>query len=452
MKSFLISALLMSLCAHANLDKAPQSFKHEQTKAVFVDFINAHYSIEFNVESRTTTVNSIIEFNQDQEGMPIFDLRNEIAQISVDGDQITVGTVEDPDRQTYYRLAKKVLAPGKHLLTMKHTFDRNTKYSYDSVAAGFWMSDLSDRKYIEQYLPANLEYDQYKMVFDVKITGTEEKHEVFTNGAIAEIAKNQFAISFPEYFTASSVYFHLTKEGRLKRKDFSYTSINGAIIPIVAYSASSWNMFNIDSKILEILEELEENFGAWGHPSLTVYVAGSGGMEHSGATITSLSALGHELIHSYFARGVMPIDGNSGWLDEAIASWRDGGYDSSSKPFYRSTRMSGFSQYKRTTTRKAYSEGESFMEYLNHKLSGVGGLRSFLSKLYSNYLHQSISTETFKKELEAFSGIDFEQDFLTYVFDGNKKSHHGHSHEDSSSTRENPYHPRLSEKQLRDLL
>ena len=59
---------------------------------------------------------------------------------------------------------------------------------------------------------------------------------------------------------------------------------------------------------------------------MTIYIAGRGGMEHCGATITSMSALAHEITHSWFARGVMPANGNAGWIDEGTARWRDRGY------------------------------------------------------------------------------------------------------------------------------
>ncbi|MEX1100204.1 MAG: hypothetical protein WEB87_07250, partial [Bacteriovoracaceae bacterium] len=307
-------------------------------------------------------------FTQREEGKPIFDLMESPISAKINGEQVDIALIQDPDKQTKYRLADKDLAPGEHTLEIEHEFSENIKFSGGGVASGFWMSDLSDRKYLEQYLPSNLEFDQFKMSLEVQIINASEEHEVFANGEIDFFGDNHFKVEFPSYFTTSSMFFHLTPRDRFTKKEFIFTSINGSKIPVMAYSKSSWSLVNIENKIIEILKELEEKLGAWGHPGLTVYIAGSGGMEHSGATITSLWALGHELTHSYFARGVMPIDGNSGWLDEAIASWRDDGYKASSKPFYNSAKMAGFSPYKRTTDRKAYRQGASFMAFLNHEL------------------------------------------------------------------------------------
>src|SRR5690606_15920392 len=131
---------------------------------------------------------------------------------------------------------------------------------------------------------------------------------------------------------ASSLFFHLVDEGKYPETKYSYTSINGNIIPITLYTRSSSQLKSYKEESLRVLKELEDTYGPWPHPSLIIYGAGLGGMEYCGATMSSLSALGHELTHSYFARGVMPQNGNAGWIDEAIASWRDKGYQRNEKP------------------------------------------------------------------------------------------------------------------------
>lgn len=462
---FALCAILTTTAAVAgvqnDLPKAPNAFTSKKGRAVFVDFVSANYKLVYDVKKGEASVVSSITFIQSQKGLPIFDLTDEPAKVSLDGSPVETAKIKDPDDQTSYRLVLRPLKAGEHKLVVKHVFDKNTKFSNGEAASGFWMSDLTDRHYLEQYLPTNLEYDQYQMSFEVSVVNTDKEHEVFANGKIQELGKNKFAVVYPEYFTSSSLYFHLSAKNRFHKKEFSFTSMNGKVVPALAYSKRSWSLGNIKEKVLAILNELEEKFGPWGHPSLTIYIAGSGGMEHSGATITSLFALGHELTHSYFARGVMPVDGNSGWLDEAIASWRDDGYDSDQEPFYTSAKMAGFSEYKRTTDRKAYSEGAGFMAYLNHELAEQGGLAAFLSGLYENYARKNVSTEIFQKELASFSGKNFDEDFARYVYGERKDSPTGQidnaeKRRDGRSFRpapkSNPYHPRLSEKDLRELL
>lgn len=445
---------LLPLGAYPNLEKAPNSFSTPKGKAVFVDFKEARYTLKYDVKKRKAFATTQIRFEQNEEGRPLFDLVSEPQSVTINGELSGSEPISAPDDQTSYRSVSKTLNPGEHVLTITSAIEKNIKFENNGVSNGFWMSDLTDRKYMEQYLPANLEYDQYPMSFSVEILNTADEHEVFTNGAARVLGKNRFEIDFPSYFTTSSVYFHLSPKGRFYRKEFSFASMSGEVVPVLVYSKSSWNLNNIQEKILGHLGALEARFGPWGHPGLTVYIAGMGGMEHSGATITSLYALGHELAHSYFARGVMPVDGNSGWIDEAIASWGDDGYDSRGRPYYRSAKMSGFSQYKRITDRKAYSEGASFMEYLNHRLAELGGLSAFLSKLYSNYLHKNLTTEIFQKELESFSAIDLSSDFSIFVY-GEAKETKGAKQNTEGAVKEERFHlfhPKLNKKDLLELL
>ena len=96
--------------------------------------------------------------------------------------------------------------------------------------------------------------------------------------------------------------------------------------------------------------------------------------------MTDMSALGHEMFHFYFARGVMPANGNAGWVDEALASWRDDGYQSLGT-LSGSSNMSGRPYYTRTTDTAAYSFGERFMSYLDGKLKSKGGLKPYMRTL-----------------------------------------------------------------------
>lgn len=444
MKALLALALPLGLMAvpfFGNLDLAPQDFDQN----TFVDFKSAHYEINFDVETQKANFKATVQFDQLTEGRPIFDLVEEPLSVQLDGKMVSATEISDPDKETRLRALSESALPGQHEMVITGEIKKNLKFSSESVNSAFWMSDLSDRRYLEQYLPTNFEFDQYKMSMTVKVLNASSDHELFANGSIKNLGRNEFAVDYPNYFTTSSLFFHLTEKDDFKKEAFSFKSISGQKIPVVAYSRTTWSLWGIEKKIKDVLNELEEKFGAWSHPSLTVYIAGSGGMEYSGATMTSLYALGHEITHSYFARGVMPVNGNSGWLDEAIASWRDDGYQSHETLRYSSAKMSGFSEYKRTTDRKAYDEGAKFMAYLNAQLVSQGGLQSFLREIYSKYVHKNITTELFRSELEAFSGQDFKSDFKGHVYGGSAKK-------SRSNGEENPFHPRLSEQELLDLL
>lgn len=422
----------------------PDHINSGSQKAVFVDFQKALYNIHFDIKNKKVIAKSVIVFHQETEGTPIFDLVDSAIEVRINGQVTKAKKISSPDKVTQYRTITTSLPAGVHTLEITNEIQENLRFEKGGVQSGFWMSDLSDRTYLEQYLPTNIEYDHYAMKFMVEFSGNNKKQKIYTNGKVNELKTNKFEIIFPEYFTASSIYFHTATEGRFSEVKTTYKSINGKKVHVLIYSKNSWSLNSAKEKTLKVLAELEGKLGAWSHPSFVGYIAGQGGMEYCGATITSMRALGHEITHSFFARGVMPINGNSGWMDEAIASWRDSGYKSAKKPNFNSTAMANHSQYRRTTDRKAYTQGANFMAYLNYNLANLGGLEKFLEKMYNKYVHTSINTETFKKELEVFSGLNFEADFNQYIY-GQEKAQ-------KEAPIENPFHPKLSKQDLLNLL
>jgi hypothetical protein len=449
MKSLITLLVIMSAQAFAT--NAPTNFPSSQDQHSFVDFEKVHYSIKYDVANKKASVFTTITFTQKEAGLALFDLIPNTIEAKLDGETVTTKIVSSPDNATKYRAVLKKSVAGVHTLEIKNNITTNLRFEENGVQSAFWMSDLSDRSYLEQYVPTNIEFDQYKMTMDIAFANTSAKQTIYTNGTVTKKSETSYSIDFPEYFTASSMFFHTATQGRFVENRFNYTSVNGNIIPVTIYSGKSmWsdgsaNVRRATAESKKVLAELEQKLGAWSHKNLVVYVAGSGGMEHSGATITSMRALGHEIIHSYFARGVMPIDGNAGWMDEAIASWRDGGYKETSKPSFSSTSMAAHSQYRRTTDRKAYTQGANFMAYLNHNLKNQGGLIKFLSMMHTKYTHKNIDTELFRAELESHSGLNFEADFNQYIYGQGKA-------DNSKKFKANPYHPKLTKQELLDLL
>lgn len=442
---------LISSSVFANTNKAPDNFDYLDGKATFVDFTTVDSSIEYNVGSSTVLATSRVEFEMPSTGYPVFDLIPNIKNLEINGIKSQAAEIKDPTSVTTLRVLNKKLKAGTHTMIITNEISSNLKFGTKNVRSAFWMTDLKDRSYIEQYLPTNFEFDQYQQLLEIKVMGESDldEHKLYTNGTITKVAKNHFKIVYPSYFTASSLYFHMAEVGAFDEIEFTYESISGKTIPVIAYKKSLFtSLAAVKRTTLSVLKELEAKLGAWSHPNLTIYLSGSGGMEYSGATITSMRALGHEITHSFFARGVMPISGNSGWIDEAIASWRDAGYKSAITPNFSSTKMAAHSQYKRTTDRKAYTQGANFMSFLNKRLESQGGLISFLSEFYLKNTHKTIDTQFFITELEKFSGEKFTKEFNQYIFGMSEAI----VEDQKGLVAPNPYHPKLSKKQLLELL
>lgn len=439
---FVLLFFFFNSMAWAQIEKAPPSFDFELGRAIFIDIQSSRSRIVYDVSSRQVAAETTIEFKVVEEGFPVFDLVEDPSQIKLNGE-----SVENLEITKYSKL-RVLTTPvnvGTHRLVIHGSIRRNLRFENDGVSNAFWMSDLSSRSYLERYLPGNLEYDQYPSVWEVEILGSSKKHIVFTNGELSELGNNRFLIKLPRHFTASSPYFHIGPEEGFRSLSFSYKDI-----PVVIYSRSQEKDLEfVKKRTIEVLTELEADYGPWPHPSLTVYsTVRGGGMEYSGATLTSDWALPHELTHSYFARGVMPTNGDAGWMDEAIASWRDKGYRSQSQLPSRGGNLGNHSVYNRETDSRAYSYGRDFISFLHGQLSNIGGLKPFLRKLVENKLFDPIKTVEFQKALEEHSGRSWQAEFDHAIYgQGLQKRSFRHQ-----GMQENPYHPKLTNEQMQAML
>jgi len=446
--SLFLLFFLYSFVSWANLHLAPPDFNIKKGQAIFVDFKKAHYELTYDMREREVRVRTRIEFSSDKSGRPLFDLIPTPNMIKINGERALADEISFPGGESKLRLLGSAVMAGDHVLEIENTFKENTKFMpfFRNVSSAFWIRDLKDRMFLEQYVPSNFEFDQYEMVLEVKFVGGRREQEIFTNGDVEKISSTHYRIQFPSYFTSSCPFFHTAPLGRFKRSDFTYTSISGRTIPITVYSPWSGRTKKFKLETIRVMEELEREYGAWPHPRFLAYgtFPGTGGMEHSGATATSLAALDHEMLHSYFAKGIMPANGNTGWIDEAIAAWRDNGYPRIPDPGFSGSNLGAHSLYQRYTDDRAYGLGSAFMAFLDWRLQDMGGLKAFLKGYFSAYKHQVVTTEHFKNNLEFWSGLDLSREFQQYIW--------GENSEDSLIHKINPIHGKISKQTLLNLL
>lgn len=446
MNKLILASAFLSTSALANLHLAPPDFNNEHGRAIFVDFKTANYDITYNTSALKTTVKTKIVFTAEKKGKPIFDLIPEPTSVKINGVEVDQHPITFPGDVSNLRQVDAVVEPGTHTLEIENRIKENTTYwpLLGRVSSAFWIRDLKSRMFLEQYVPSNFEYDQYQMTLDIHIKGPKKaRQDFYTNGKLTQLSPTDFRIEFPDYFTVSCPYFHTTPKNRMSRIDFTHKSVSGRDIPITVYSKYKSRTKKFQAEAIRVMTELEADYGPWAHPSLIAYGRrpGVGGMEHSGATATSFSALDHEMLHSYFAKGVMPANGNSGWIDEAIASWRDKGYQRKPETGFEGSNLGAHSVYKRNTDRRAYGLGAAFMAYLDFKLQNIGGLKAFLRGYFQTYKHQVVTTEHFKNNLEFFSGLDLDEDFNKYILGENSEDTHNLSEA-------NPVHFPLSDDEL----
>lgn len=418
-----------------DLTHRPKSFSISEGKAVFVDFKEVLYTVTYDLNKKDASVRADISFDAPESGYPVFDSHQVPFNVILDGVDVGSLEVKTPSQETKLRVAGKAVSTGAHKLSVEVPLVTLVQFTPEGVRSAFWMSDLVDREYLERYVPANLEFDQVKMTFKVNFIGLKKKQKFYTNGVVTTSSDATF-ITYPAYFTSSSLFFHTAPEGAFDDIQFLYRSIDGRNLPVTIYKGESkWTpqnvvLENLKKKVILVLDSLEKDYGPFLHPSVTIYNAGLGGMEYCGATMTDEGSISHELFHSYFARGVMPANGNSGWIDEALASWRDKGYRSSNR-LEGSSQLSSHPYYTRFTDREAYTFGETFIQFLDGKVRANGkleGLHPFLRHMIEKKSLKPLFVEEFSKEMGSFFGMSFEEDFKRYTYGSSKSNTKSSNH------------------------
>jgi hypothetical protein len=449
MLQWMLMAMLSFSAIASDLDRAPAAFAYQSSKAVYVDFLSAEYNLTYDIAARKATIAAKIRFSAPEAGYPIFDLASDaVSNVSLNGAASTMQTLTSPDRASTMRTLSTAVAAGEHVMMLEVPLTTLVAWDNGGVNSATWLSDLSDRGYLERYMPANMEFDRVPMIFNVKFLNATKKQIIYSNGVVSE-ANGVTTIRFPHYFTSSSLYFHTVPEGVMAETRFSFRSIDGRELPVVIYLKPGLTnpqsaLATLKSETINILNELEGDYGPFLHPSVTIYNAGSGGMEYMGATMTSRSALGHELIHSYFARGMIPANGNAGWVDEAIASWRDEGYQRGGA-FSGGANMAGRATYVRYTDRQAYSYGEKFMRDLDNLFADKGGLKSLLREIVERRAFQPFTTEDFIAWAEGHYRVSLKPIFQQRVY-------RQALDEKSAKPEHNVHHQKLTFEQLQEFL
>jgi hypothetical protein len=404
-----------------DLLKAPPAFEHEGKHVIPVDFQKMDLSIVFDIQTKTAIGHSRIEFYAKETGYPMIDLLPEATSVRLDGVHLGQGAlpeISSPQQISKFRMVNGEARGGAvHVLEIKYKMTpASVTFSSTGVKVGFWTTDLQDRGYLERYAPSNFEFDQFPMDLTLSVKGASAPHHLFTNGKIEHESDNRWNVSFPEYFDASSFFIHLT-EAQVHVVSSEYQGIQ-ARFPVTFYSQSETLPEQAWEDAKKVLAENEAAFGPFAHPRLVVYLTpGGGGMEYCGGTMTSSWALGHELTHSWFARGVMPSNGNAGWIDEAIASWRDNGYPTATELEEHSpVNLGGFSVYRRHTPMEAYHQGARLLSEFDRLFHENGGLRPVLAQLFTQQKHQTISTEFLKTFLEHVTGQNLKARFDRDVY------------------------------------
>ena len=123
----------------------------------------------------------------------------------------------------------------------------------------------------------------------------------------------------------------------------------------------------------------------------------------------------HELSHSWFLKGVSPVNGYDAWFHEGFAEWARDGFPTASTDI--SHIYSGALKFRPNSLRQnfpspSWDKGKKVLSFLDNHLSSHGGLLPLMIKLHDQKKGTAVSTADFFQFISQETGQD-----LTIFFD-----------------------------------
>ncbi|RJX27385.1 MAG: hypothetical protein C4531_14000 [Desulfurivibrio sp.] len=371
--------------AGTNLELAPRPKAVDGLWAVPVDISRITATLTFNAAAATGTGSALLEFRLGRHsGNPVFDLRQTITGLWLDGDAIPPGQAGHHDMgggpNAELRVLERVLAAGtSHELQITYSLGLPQSPMVGSYlpqlswAAGprltfnFGFTDLVPGRYLEAWVPANLVFDQFELLLTLQIVNTAIAHTLITNGSVTTLGVNHWQAAFPAAGAAFSPLVELRPADALTSLfDTVVLPGSGATVTIEAWKTLA-NPANLAIQVNNLKTYLAENataIGPYPHGERFVAFIHQGGMEYDGATTTGQSALRHETYHSWWGRGLKPAGQPHAWLDEAWTSYQiDSGplsvpFDFAAAP----VELCPQNPWVRKTAGLSYSKGTTFWQ------------------------------------------------------------------------------------------
>lgn len=375
---------------------------------VFVDITSATYLVSWDSASQLLNAESRIEFKQSEAGYPTLTFPKNKGNL---GTAMWNGTEGPWDGL--------MLPLGSHVFTSVNKITGSGQLSNSGF--GFYLDDLSG-EFMDAYMPSNREYDTFTQVFEIDLSAITQEKKLFTTCQKEEMGKNKWKVVCPNHFTTSSPLIFI-ENSSVTFAASTYRTLSGREIPVEIVGSSANTCLDTTKKNIA---NLEKHFGEWPHARILVRAAGwGGGMEYSGGFVGNCNGyVGvHELAHNFFARGLMPANGDAGWVDEAIATWVHNNLPGQANVpptlTQRGQRMADRDPYLTATHQGAYSQGFQVMSYLHGTLSPKlpNGLIGVLSQILKKHLNSGpYGAHEFQGWIEAETSMNFSELFNNSVY------------------------------------
>ena len=422
-----------------NFHLAPPSFLTSGNPVVPIDIDTIDASLTFDGANSSGSGDATLHFVVgDVAGRPLFDLRQTITGVWLDGAPLPVSTILTIDAGggpgSEVRVLDQPLAAGStHTLRFTYSLGVPAASTVGSYlprlnwAAGprltfnFGFTDLGPGRYLEAWIPANLIWDQYTLNVEVRVTGTTVPHRAITNGTVTTLATNHWQINFPARFTALSPLLEVRATDSLE--SLSGTVVlpsTGSTLTVDALKPAG-TAFDLATNLSSLQSWLHDNdaaVGSYPHGNRFLAFLIAGGMEYEGACTATPGSLEHEAFHSWWGRGVKPASGADGWWDEAWNTYHDLGgtsvqpFDFTQPPVVLSNR----NPYSRTTPSASYSSGARMFSGIA-ALSSPSSLTTRMNEFLRAHVDRPVTSIDLETHLLARLGLpDIVDGFHRFVY------------------------------------
>lgn len=413
--------------ATTTFDLAPPSRVVDGLTAVPIDIQSISASLVFDGAAQSGSGDATLTFTcGPQNGCPIFDLRQTIGALWLDGTPVATDKAQLHDfgggPDAGLRVLDAVLGAGTaHTLRVTYalgTPQASTAGSYQPrmtwsagprLAFNFGFTDLGGGRYLEAWVPANLIYDAFELELELRIVNTTVAHKLITNGTVTALGLNHWRATYPPRFTALSPLLELRAVDTLASRTGSVTMpVSGSVLTIEAHKLSANAAIDLATEVDRLKAWLPDNESAIGryvHGNRFVAFLNVGGMEYEGGTTSGPGALRHETFHSWWARGVKPSSQPDAWWDEAWTTFNIDTppaatpFDFSAAPVTLCPR----NPWVRSTAPASYTSGDRLFEGVA-SLVGVGALQALMKTFYAERRGTLVSTPMLESFLLARTG------------------------------------------------
>jgi hypothetical protein len=414
-----------------------QTYTAIEVEAVEVDIHAIDALLTFDLAGEVAHARAAVAFSMPGPGKPALDLRQPIDSLALDGAAL------DPDDFPHVdlgggegaemRVLDANVDPGAvHELQLAYRLGlpdaekaEAPQITGDQLHFDFWLSDLHPARYLEQWLPASLCGDRFRLTLHVEVAGSSAPHDLVSNGTVTATRPGRWTVECPATWTSLSPMVVIAPRDDLEIRSVGLDEPE-LILTIVRSRSADVRLTEVEASVRQWLQGNDRAYGPYCHgPRFTAFIWSSGrGMEYDGATTSSVDALEHEVFHSWFGRGIKPTRASDGWIDEAWTSW------CTSSRRYEGNRFAveklGLDEeprllypphpWSRYTPAEAYDEGARLFAGLAYLLGSGGQLRGAMADWYQRHAGGFVTTAGLMDQLSQAAGRDLTPWFDRYVY------------------------------------